>query len=195
MKTINNIYDKWIISAPKQLNAGLTIIKKIKNKNDHIILLGGNINNGLKKFEMLGGHFETSDVSALHTGTREFIEELFNLKLTNDKIDKLVKKLINNNHIIHQLTQISDKSASYFANFKTLELIYNYVYYNKYQIVEPLDIEKFIIKRNSDFKKCKKSDGLCEIEFISVIYLSKTHLLNLRNFSYEKLNQLRIQLL
>lgn len=187
-------YKKWEISAPKQLNAGLTIIKKIKNKSDYIILLGGNNIGNQKKYEMLGGRFEKSDKTALHTGVREFIEELFNIKLSNNKIDDIVEKLVVNNHIINNLTLYTNTSVSYFASFKTLELIHNYVNYGQYKIVKPLDFAKFMEIRNENNSKCIKSDGLCEIEFISVVYLSKAHLLPLRDFSFNCLKLLKSKL-
>jgi hypothetical protein len=188
-------YDIWFKTAPKQLNSGLTIIKKIKN--DHIILIGGNNISGTNRYEMLGGRYEYQDKTALHTGIREFIEELFNLKLDAYKLDKLVEHLINHNHIMHDMTIISETSSSYFASFKTLELIYNFVYHGKYDIVEPLDFPKFIETRNSNSSKvnCIKADGLCEIEFISVVYLSKAHLLPLRESSFNLLNKFKNRLL
>jgi len=184
-------YDIWFKTAPKQLNSGLTIIKKIKN--DHIILIGGNNINGTNRYEMLGGRCELYDKSALHTGVREFVEELFNIKLDAHKLDKLVEQLITHDHIMHEITITSATSASYFVSFKTLELIYNFVYHGKYDIVEPLDFPKFIETRNSDSSKenCIKADGLCEIEFISVVYLSKAHLLPLRESSFNLLNKLK----
>jgi hypothetical protein len=188
-------YDIWFKTAPKQLNSGLTIIKKIKN--DHIILIGGNNINGTNRYEMLGGRCESYDKTALHTGIREFVEELFNIKLDADKVDKLVEQLIVHDHIMHELTIMSTSSASYFASFKTLELIYNFIYYGKYDIIEPLDFVKFMETRNSDSNKanCVKADGLCEVDFISVVYLSKAHLLPLREFSFNLLNKLKNRLL
>lgn len=187
-------YDIWFKTAPKQLNAGLTIIKKINN--DHIILMGGNNINGTNRYEMLGGTCESFDKTALHTGIREFVEELFNLKLDALKVDKLVEQLIVHDHIMHDMTITSATSVSYFVSFKTLELIYNFVYHGKYDIVEPLDFAKFMETRNSDTNKanCIKSDGLCEIDFISVVYLSKAHLLPLREFSFNLLHKLKNKL-
>ena len=184
-------YDIWFDTAPKQLNSGLTIIKKIKN--DHIILIGGNNINGTNRYEMLGGRCESYDKTALHTGIREFVEELFNIKLNTYKVDKLVEQLIVHDHIIHEMTIISTTSASYFASFKTLELIYNFVYHGKYDIVESLDFVKFMETRNSDTNKsnCIKSDGICEIDFISVVYLSKAHMLPLREYSINLINKLK----
>ncbi len=187
-------YKDWLKSAPKNLNSGLTIIKKIKNQNDYIILLGGNYMGNQKKYEMLGGRFEPSDKTALHTGIREFVEELFNLKLDSNIIDILVENLIVNEHLINDLTHKTETSISYFANFKTLELIYNFVYYGKYQIVKPLDFSKFMEKRNLYSNQCVKSDGLCEIDFISVVYLSKAHMLPLRKFSFNGLQILKTKL-
>ena len=193
--TDNVSYESWLKTAPTGLNAGLTILKKIKNKNEYILLIGANNHNGKKKFELLGGKCDPTDKTALHTAIREFIEELFNIKLTIFKIDGLVKNLIVNNHIINNLTQLSNTSASYFANFKTLELIYNYVFNNKYEIVTLLDFSDFIVKRNKAFYTCIKSDGLCEIEFITVVYLSNVHMLQMRSFSYNILNLLKKKLL
>lgn len=188
-------YDSWFKTAPKQLNSGLTIIKKIKN--DHIILIGGNNINGTNRYEMLGGRYESYDKTALHTGIREFVEELFNLKLDAHKVDKLVEQLIVHDHIMHDITITSETSASYFVSFKTLELIYNFIYYGKYDIVEPLDFAKFMETRNSasNNTNCIKADGLCEIDFISVVYLSKAHMLPLREFSFNLLHKLKNRLL
>ncbi len=104
------------------------------------------------------------------------------------------QNLIVNEHLINNLTHKTDTSISYFANFKTLELIYNFVYYGKYQIVKPLDFLKFMEKRNFSNNQCIKSDGLCEIDFISVVYLSKAHMLPLRKFSYNGLQILKSKL-
>jgi len=184
-------YNVWLETAPKQLNSGLTIIKKIKN--DYIILLGGCNINGTKRYEMLGGRFETFDKTALHTGIREFIEELFNIKINLNKLDKLIEQLITNDHIIHLLTIKTTTSISYFANFKTLELIYNFIFYDNYKIINSFNFAKFIQNRNSNTNKinCLQENGLYEIDFISVVYLSKVHLLPLRNFSINFLNKLK----
>ena len=48
--------------------------------------------------------FEPSDKTALHTGIREFVEELFNLKLDLKSLDTLVENLIINEHLINNLT-------------------------------------------------------------------------------------------
>ena len=143
---------------------------------------------------MLGGRYESYDKTALHTGIREFVEELFNVKLDTYKVDELVKHLIVNEDIIHDYTMKSPTSASYFASFKTLGLIYNFIYHNKYEIIEPFDLAKFMETRNYSKSKCAKADGLCEIDFISVVYLSKVHLLPLRNFSINFLNKLKDKL-
>lgn len=187
-------YTQWLKNAPKNLNAGLTIIKKIKNKPDYIILLGGNYIDSIKKYEMLGGRCEHTDKTSLHTGIREFVEELFNIKLDLLKLDKLVENIIINGHIIDDITNKSNTSVSYYANFKTLELIYNYVYYNQYKIVKPLDFSQFMEKRNGQNNNCVQSNGLCEIQFISVVYLSKAHELPLRQFSYNQLSILKSKL-
>ncbi len=187
-------YKNWLKSAPRNLNSGLTIIKKIKNQNDYIILLGGNYIGNQKKYEMLGGRFEPSDKTALHTGIREFVEELFNIKLDINNLDTLVENLVVNEHLINNLTHKSETSISYFANFKTLELIYNFVYYGKYQIIKPLDFSKFMEKRNLFSNQCVKFAGLCEIDFISVVYLSKVHMLPLRKFTFNGLQALKTKL-
>jgi len=187
-------YKNWLKTAPRNLNSGLTIIKKIKNQNDYIILLGGNYMGNLKKYEMFGGRYEPSDKTALHTGIREFIEELFNIKFDLNNLDKLVENVVVNEHLIDSLTHKSDTSISYFANFRTLELIYNFVYYGKYQIVKPLDFSKFMEKRNLASNECVKSNGLCEIDFISIVYLSKAHILPLRKFSFNGLQILKSKL-
>jgi hypothetical protein len=72
---------------------------------------------------------------------------------------------------------------------------FRHINYNKYNIVKSLDLQIFVVERNKSSIKCEKSEGLCEIEFITIIYLSKVHLLNLRKFSYDALNQLKSQLL
>jgi len=187
-------YNEWVKNAPKKLNAGLTIIKKIKNKQDYIILLGGNYTGETKKFEMLGGRYEHMDKTALHTGIREFIEELFNIKFDLQKIDKLVEQIVVNTHLIDYLTHKSDTSVSYYADFKTLELIYNYVYYGQYKIVQPLDFAQFMEERNGKQNKQTQSNGLYEIQFISVVYLSKAHTLPLRKFSHNQLSILKSKL-
>ena len=187
-------YNEWLKSAPKKLNAGLTIIKKIKNKQDYIILLGGNYISESKKYEMFGGRYEDSDITALHTAIREFTAELFNIKLNLHKLNQLVENIVVNAHLINNLTNKSDTSVSYYANFKTLELIYNYVYYGQYKIVHQLDFAKFMEKRNEQNTKCMKSNGLCEIDFIIVVYLSKAHLLPLRKFCYNQLATLKSKL-
>jgi len=187
-------YNEWLKHAPKKLNAGLTIIKKIKNKPDYIILLGGNYTGETKKYEMLGGRYEHTDKTALHTGIREFTEELFNIKLDLTKLDKLVEQIIINTHLIDDLTHKSDTSVSYYAGFKTLELIYNYVYNNQYKIVQPLDFAQFMEKRNWKQNQQIQSNGLYEIQFISVVYLSKAHMLPLRKFSYNQLTILKSKL-
>ena len=188
------IYKNWLKTAPTGLNAGLTIFKKIKNTNEYILLIGCNYYNGKKQFELLGGRYDLTDKTALHTAVREFIEELFNIKLNIQKIDDLVKKLIINNHIINNLTINSLTSVSYFANFKTLELIYNYVFNNIYEVKTLLNLSKFIAKRNKDYLTCVKSDGLYEIKFITFVYLSKVHTLKMRNFCYKILDYLKKKL-
>ncbi len=193
MTKYSNKYSKWFETAPKELNAGLTIIKKIKDLDEHIILVGGNYINGTKRYEMFGGKYEPYDKTSLHTALREFTEELFNIKLPTEQIDKLVTYFIDNDCLINNLTLQTTTSISFFASFKTLELIYNFIINGTFVYLIPFDFAKFIEERNS-YSNCIKADGLCEIQFIGVIYLSKAHMLPLRKFTQKLLKLLRDQL-
>ncbi len=192
MTKYSNKYTKWFETAPKELNAGLTIIKKIKDLDEHIILVGGNYINGAKQYEMLGGRYEPYDKTSLHTALREFTEELFNIKLPTEQIDKLVVYFIDNDCLINGLTLQTSTSISFFASFKTLELVYNFVINGKLVNLFPFNFANFIQERNS-YSNCIKTDGLCEIQFISVIYLSKAYILPLRKFTQKLLKLLEEQ--
>ena len=199
-------YEKWLKTAPINMNAGLTVIEQIKNKNDYIVFIGFNNHNGIKRFEFFGGKYDISDKTALHTATREFTEELFNYKLSQDQIDTLVYNLIINNHLIDELTYIT-KSASYFINLNTFKYIYNFIKYNKYDIITHIDYNQFIKTRNDNFilgipainnknylNGDPSNEGLYEIEKISMIYLSKAYSLNMRKFMFNILSHLKIKL-
>ena len=177
LKKNYNIYVEWLKTAPKKLNAGLTIIGKLKNRP--VIIMGSNTTNtGSQKYELLGGQYDSNDKTALHTAIREFTEEFFNKKYSQELINDICKYLIINNKLL-DLTINFKSSISYFINLKTFKLIYNIINPN-----ESFDLNKIIKKRNYSLIDLKKShNGLNEIETIHIIYLDRVLELNMRLFT------------
>jgi hypothetical protein len=173
----NKIYFDWLKTAPKKFNAGLTIIGKVKNRP--VIIMGSNpTNTGSEKYELLGGQYDSNDKTTLHTAIREFTEEFFNKKYSQELIDDICKHLIIYNKIL-DLTIKFKSSISYFINLKTFELICKIINPN-----ELFNLDNIIKKRNQlliDFKK--PHDGLNEIKTIHVVYLDKVLELNMRLFT------------
>jgi hypothetical protein len=194
MRNDNKLYKNLLKKYPKNLNSGLTIIDKIKN--EYYILIGYNIKNNIKEYSLFGGHYEIDDKTSLHTAIREFLEEFFNIKINNDKIDIIVKELLLNNLIFDYNIKISNTSISYFGNFNTLNLIYKLLYIFHFNVnhskTKPFNIYKFFkIRNNLEFKK--KSKGLNEIEKINIKninYFINNNKINIKKFTKFIINKI-----
>lgn len=164
---------------PKDRCSGIAIFDNIDN--NYIVLMGSKKSIKGRIFEYFGGHNEPEDDSALHTAIRELVEELFNVKISKININELTNNMLQQNDIRHEITLVHpNKNLTYFIGFETLEKIYNYLHFGKYQIIQHFDLIKYLKGRKINGNP---KDGLNEIEKIHIYYLEDVAKLKLRNVS------------
>lgn len=187
----NNFYKG--IYAPIGRSGGVVIFDKIDNV--YITLMGSKQNGNERIYEFFGGGSEKQDKTALHTSFRELIEELFNIKIETRKLDGLVDEIIKNKDLKNDITyehKYKNKNMTYFISFSTLEKIYNYIKYNKYEVIEYLDLIHYINTRQI---YGKAYNGLNEIERLHLYYLNNDVFnLNLRPVAKRIINYMQKKL-
>ena len=151
----------------KNINAGLVLFEKINN--EYYGLLGSYFdkNNDVIYTFPGGGYLDSYDKTALHTAVREFIEEIFNIKVADTKLNEIVsmirKEKLLSNIYIHK----PDKFITYFGNFNILNFIYENIYNHK------INLYNFINFRNKKVnEKIVPKDGLNEFNKIHVIKIN-----------------------
>ena len=167
---------KRSIHMPINRNSGVCIFDKVGK--DYILLMGSKVKNNNRIYEFFGGHYEKTDKTALHTATREILEEIFNIKIESENIDILVIEIINHGDIRNELTLENENGGmTYFIGFESLEKVYNYIKYGKYKKIENFDIMKYVDNRyvNGDAK-----NGLNEISKLHFYYLKNANKLDVR---------------
>ena len=153
----------------KNINAGLVLFENING--EYYSLLGSYFDKNDNKIYTFpgGGYLKNYDDTALHTAIREFIEEIFNIKVAETKLNEIVKiirekKLLSNIYIYKP-----NKFITYFGNFNILKIIYKNIYNHK------LNLYNFIKFRNKKVhEKIIPKDGLNEF---NKIYLMKINYL------------------
>ena len=168
-----------INTLPKEKCAGIVVFDKIDK--DYIVLMGSKIKNGERVYEYFGGGNEPEDYSAVHTATRELVEEMFNIKISKKEINELTKIILKENDIRHDITLVHknhNNNLTYFIGFEALEKIYNYLKYGKYELIEHFDLIKYMKNRKINGMAY---DGLNEIDRIHLRYLKDVPNLKLRN--------------
>lgn len=151
----------------KNINAGLVLFDKIDGK--YYGLLGSYFDKNNDEIYTFpgGGYLENYDKTALHTAIREFIEEIFNIKVADTKLNEIVsmireKKLLSNIYV-HK----PNKFITYFGDFNILNFIYEHIYNHKFNLYN------FINFRNKKVnEKIIAKDGLNEFNKIHVIKLN-----------------------
>ncbi len=172
----------------KEKSGGFIIVDKIEG--EAVILLGkSNISNKKSVYENFGGRYEKEDISSLHTGVRELIEEFFNLKVPVNVVNIIALGLRTNNLIIkqHELN-----GMAYLINFEGLNFIFqNIVDYNKnllkYNINQQFDYLTYISER---IVTEKANNGLNEIHRIELFKVKdvKDNKVNLRWYTNKIIN-------
>ena len=171
---------------PKDRCGGVVVLDKINN--EYIVLMGSKNKNNHKIYEYFGGNNEPEDLTALHTSIRELIEEMFNVKISNDNIEQLVLELLKNQDIKMDLTYVHpNENMTYFIGFDVVEKIYNYIKYGQYKAIDKFDIIKFI--KNRKINNIAK-DGLNEIKELHLKYLHNVPNLKLRPVAEKITNHL-----
>lgn len=178
-------------SFPKDLkekSGGFIIVDKIEGEG--VILLGkSNSSNKSISYENFGGRYEKEDISSLHTGVRELIEEFFNFKVPIDVINLISFELRNKNLIVkqHELN-----GMAYLINFEGLNFIFqNIIEYNKsllkYNINQQFDYLTYISER---IITEKANNGLNEIHRIELFKVKdvKENKVNLRWYTNKIIN-------
>jgi hypothetical protein len=162
---------------PKGLNGGITVIDKIND--DYILLVGSSIKYKKPQYSLFGGHYEKRDLNVLHTSIREFVEELFNFKISQEKIQDIANYLSKNNRILDISMRLND-SYVFFINFKTFESIFNYLKNGSFNIREKFHIDTFNSER---IWHDRNIIGLNEVEKVEGIFLSDLKTINSRMFT------------
>lgn len=175
-------------NLPREMNAGITVIDKLNDK--YLILVGSSIKYRKKQYSLFGGHYEKRDSNVLHTGIREFVEELFNFKISKEKIENIAKYLLNNKRLLDISMYIRD-SAVFFINYKTLESIYNFLYHGTFEKKEKFNVHKFNKER---IWHDRNIVGLNEVELVEGIYLNDLISENSRKFTKCVSNELYKQM-
>ena len=140
-------------------NAGIFIVN-----SKGITILGKA--NGKEYYDNFGGGKEKTDLSTLHTGIREFIEEFFNIKIPINFLNSLCELIKKNNIIKNKISMY--KGVSYIINFNGLNFIFQELCkindnLKLYNINNNLNIKKYVKERI--FKE-KPHNGLNEIEYL-----------------------------
>ena len=71
-----------------------------------------------------------------------------------------------------------------------MELIYNFIKYDIYDKITPLNLKLFLEERNNRKCNLKKIVGLDEIDKIHIVYLSKMKNKNMRKYTNKIINKL-----
>ena len=167
-----------INKLPKNKCSGFVVFDKIGK--DFIVLMGSKMNEE-RIYEYFGGKNEKDDKTTLHTAVREFIEEIFNIKIDEKYICDLVLNIIKNNDIRDKLTLTHtnhNNNLTYFIGFDTLEKIYNYLKYGKYKTIEHFNLIEFIKNRKISGIE---HNGLNEIDKLHLYFLKDVPKLKLRD--------------
>lgn len=137
-----------------------------------VIILGkSNVPKRSNSFESFGGRYEKEDVTTLHTAVRETIEEFFNLKPFNSKVNEIAEglrqnKLILKQYELHGMTYLINFSG---LNFIFQKLLYIYEELKIYDDKGKFDIFKYIKER---IVSDKPEQGLNEIQSLQVFKLN-----------------------
>ncbi len=176
----NQKYIEFMKKVPKDFNSGLSFIKK--TNSDYVIMIGSTIKNNKSIYELLGGSHELEDISSLHTAVREFIEEFFNIKVSINQVDNIVREIVCGEYLIDFVYR-EKQSISYFVNFNCFVMICKKIGPQFYIMSnDKIDIAATINLRNKNFIKQNSYNGLYEIDNVGVVYLSKILLLPANNF-------------
>jgi hypothetical protein len=162
---------------PTGLNGGITVIDKMGD--DYILLVGSSIKYRKPQYSLFGGHYEKRDLNVLHTSIREFVEELFNFKISQEKIRDIADFLSKNNRILDISMKLND-SYVFFINFKTFESIFNYLKNGSFTIKEKFQIDRFNRER---IWHERNIIGLNEVEKVEGIFLEELKMINSRRFT------------
>lgn len=171
----------------KEINAGLVILKK--HKGEIYTLIGSyQDKNNEKIYTFPGGSYsKIYDKTSLHTAVRELIEEVFNIKIAQSKLDEIVKNINEKELLIDEYIYKPKKFITYFGDFKILNFIFKSIYNYKFNLYE------FLAFRNKKInEEIIAKDGLDEfvkIHFIKLNDLNNTKI-KLRLISKYVLNQI-----
>ena len=176
----------------KNINAGIVLLKKT-SENEYYTLIGSYYNkNNIKIYTFPGGTYSKYyDKTALHTAIREFVEEIFNIKISDIKLNEIVKGVKDNNLLLDTYIYKPNRFITFFATFKLLNFIYKCIYDHKFNLY------KFLSFRNKDIKeKFIAKDGLNEfykIHFIKInILLKNNNSIKIREISKYILQKIKI---
>ena len=133
-----------------------------------VIILGkSNVPKRSNSFESFGGRYEKEDATTLHTAVRETIEEFFNLKPSNAKVNEIAEGFRRNKLIVRQYEL---HGMSYLINFAGLNYIFQkllseFPEWKPYDEKGKFNITKYIEERQVPDKP---EQGLNEIHSLRV---------------------------
>ena len=164
----------------KNINAGLVLFKNIKGY--HYSIIGSYLDkNNNKIYTFPGGTYDKNyDKTGLHTAIREFIEEVFNIKIADTKLNEIVNGVKEQKLLYDIYIYKPNKFITFFGDFKILNFIYKSIYNHK------INLYSFLPFRNKKIhEKIIPKDGLNEflkIHLMKLEFLLK-NTLKLRSIS------------
>ncbi len=135
----------------------------------HKVIIHGksNVAKRSNSFESFGGRYEKEDATTLHTAVRETIEEFFNLKPSNAKVNEIAQGFRTNKLIVRQYEL---HGMSYLINFAGLNYIFQKLLSEFPELVPYNEKGKFNIQKYIDERQVpdSPSHGLNEIHSLRV---------------------------
>ena len=151
----------------KNINAGIIILKK--KKNDYYTLIGSNIINSNKVYQLTGGLYIHDDKTALHTAIRQLIEQIFNIKINILILDDIVNNIKKKKLLLTEYIYIPNIIITYISSFKLLDYVYEYIYNKKFNLYN------FFYDRNKKLKYIT-DNKLSKISLLNITELFKKHI-------------------
>jgi hypothetical protein len=164
----------------KNINAGIILLHDSNNVKYTII--GSYLDKNNKKIYTFpgGNYLKNSNENSITTAIREFIEEIFNIKISNSKLNDLIEGIKKKKLLFDFNIYQPNKFITYFSDFKLLKYCYENIYNNIF------NLSTFLKFRNKNTnQKIIPKDGLDEfikIHLVKLTYLYENKI-NIRNIS------------
>lgn len=160
-----------IFSKDLKGQTGSLLISDFLEGHKVIILGKSNVAKRSNSFESFGGRYEKEDATTLHTAVRETIEEFFNLKPSNNKVNEIAEGFRKNKLIIRQYEL---HGMSYLINFSGLNFIFQKLLSDFTELKPYDDKSKFNVTKYIEERQVpdKPTEGLNEIHSLRVFKIN-----------------------